>query len=153
MKKILAAAVIAAFAAPAFAASPVPNNFTVAVNLSAQCEATNDSTQTVDFGTYTAFAGPSTAAPTASLTFRCTRGFAPTTVAFDTGSGAGVISGLQYTLSVGAAVVTPGSAPVVGGAAGTADTRAYTVTGSMAANQAGAGSGAATQIRQLILTY
>src|SRR5688500_6858078 len=151
MKKILAAAVFAAIAMPASAASPVPNNFTVQVSLSSQCEATNDGVGVVDFGTYTAFVGPSVAAPTAALTFRCTRGFAPTGVAFDTGSGDGVIAGLNYSLSVAAPVVGAGTAATVG-VAGTADTRSYTVTGTMPATQAG-GVGAATQVRQPILTY
>jgi hypothetical protein len=154
MKKILAAAVLVAVSVPVSAASPLPNNFNVSVVLSSQCEVTNVSAPTVDFGTYTAFAGPSTAAPTASLTFRCTRGLAPA-VTFDTvnglANGDGVIAGLNYTLSVGGATVGPGT-DALPGVAGTADTRSYTVTGGMVAGQAG-GTGAASHVRQLILTY
>jgi hypothetical protein len=157
MKKILATAILAALFIPAAHAVNVTNNFTVAVNLSSQCRASNNNTQTIDFGTYTAFVGPSVAAPTAALTFDCTRGFAPTSVAFDTtnglATGEGVLAGLQYGLSAAAAVVTNGNAATTA-SIGTADSRSYTVTGSMAAGQAGTGAGgAASHIRQLIVTY
>ena len=158
MKKILAAAVLAAVVPAVHAASPAPNNFTVQVNLSSQCEATNDGTQTVDFGTYTAF-GAAANAPAVGLTFRCTRGFAPVSVAFDTvdanstAAGVGVLAGLQYTLTAAAAVVSAGTA-ASSATIGTGDTRTYNVSGTMPALQAGTGAGgAASHTRQLILTY
>jgi hypothetical protein len=171
MKKILALAVAAlallvAFI-PAARAAVVSSDFNVSVTLTAVCTATNSNTQTVNFGTYTAFGSASTPAPTAGLTFNCTRGLAAPTVAFDTTNGTaiggGVLAGLNYDLNVGAPVIAAGTpATSAPGGTGTADAYTYTVTGSMAAGQAGdCGGGTATactpatasHVRQLIVTY
>jgi hypothetical protein len=145
----------------AHAASPVPNNFDVTVNLNSQCEATNDGSQTVDFGDYDAFqvaAKPQTTS--ALLNFKCTRGFfGIPTVTFDTvngtAAGVGVLVGLRYTLTSTPGLVA-GGAPETGTLDGTADTRTYTITGSIDGGQAGACGAAScvgTHTRQLILTY
>lgn len=112
MKKLLTLVAAAAFSTlvPTAHAQTASNNFDVTVNLSSQCRAANNGTQTVDFGTYTAFQAGIQGSSTANLVFDCTRGFAPTTVAFDTvngtAAGVGVLAGLQYTLTAAAAVVT-----------------------------------------------
>jgi hypothetical protein len=158
MKKILAAAVLTVAMIPAAHAVTITNNFTVAVNLTSQCRALASGTLTSDFGTYTAF-GAAASAPAISVNFECTRGFAPTSVAFDTvgadstAAGVGVIAGLQYTLTAAAGAVVAGTA-ASSTTIGTGDTRPYSITGTMPAGQAGTGAGgAATQVRQLIVSY
>lgn len=166
MKKLLAltVAVVTSLAAvvPVAQAATVNSTFTVAVSLLAQCQATNSGTTTVDFGTYTAITGgASTPAPTAALTFNCTRGLNAPTVAFDTSNGTalggGVLVGLNYGLSVGPATIAAGlPATAVAGVVGSADGYTYTVTGSMAASQAGTcttGTCAGSHVRTLIVTY
>ena len=159
--RLLAAALAVALFAPAVeAASTVNNNFTVSVNLSSRCVATNSGATTLDFGTYTAFQGAaqSPAAPV-TLAFDCTRGLAPVSVAFDTvngtAAGVGVLAGLQYGLSTGAAATVAGIAASTA-TIGTADAVSYSVTGSMPANQAGTcgtATCAASHTRTLIVTY
>ena len=159
MKKLLSIVAAAAFSflVPTAQAQTASNDFNVTVNLSSQCRASNSGTQTVDFGTYTAFQAGNQGSTTANLVFECTRGFAPTTVAFDTvngtAAGVGVLAGLQYTLTTAAAVVTAGT-PATTGTIGSGDARQYAVSGTMPAGQAGtAPSGAASHVRTLILTY
>jgi hypothetical protein len=157
---LAAALAVASFASVVEAATTVNNNFTVSVNLSSRCVATNDGTQTLDFGTYTAFQG-SAQAPAApvSLTFDCTRGLAPVSVAFDavngTTAGVGVLVGLQYALTATANATVAGTAASTT-TIGTADAVSYSVNGSMPANQAGtcgAASCAGSHTRTLIVTY
>lgn len=163
-KLLMSAAMAAMFGAmiPAAQAATVNSGFAVRVNLTAVCTATTVGTPAVDFGVYTAFTGPATAAPTAAVTFNCTRGLATPTVAFDTGTGYGVIAGLNYNLTASAPVIAAGSAATaVLGGTGTADGYTYTITGSMAAGQAGACvgttatacAGVQSQARTLIVTY
>jgi hypothetical protein len=163
----LAMGIAATLLAPAHALT-VDSTFTVSVLLAARCTATNSATQTLNFGTYTAFSAASTPAPTAALTFQCTRGLAAPTFSFDAagGGGFGVLAGLNYSLvASGGTVTTAGTAATaVSGGVGTADIRTVTVTGGMAAGQAGqcgaVGSAAAacdataaTQVRTLTITY
>lgn len=138
-------------------AATTNNPFTVTANLTAQC-LVNTAAGNLDFGIYTAFGSASTPTPTTAVSFKCTKGTALTSVAFDTingtAAGAGVVMGLAYTMTASAASTAPGIAAVVGtGTGATADIQTYTVTGAMAPGQPGAGSGAGTSARSLILTY
>ena len=143
-------------------AANTANNFDVTVTLTSQCKVTNNATQTVGFGTYVAFqaAAQSQSGTGAALAFRCTRGFAPTSTAFDTvngtDAGVGVLQGLQYTLSNTPVANAPGTAASVT-TIGTGDVREYTITGSMPADQAGscatASCGLTTHVRSLIVTF
>ena len=153
MKKIALTAALALtglITTPASAAT-TDNNFNVTVNLTSACVV--NTSPALNFGTYVAFGAASTPAPTAAMTFRCTRGLAISNVAFDTGSGAGVVAGLNYGMTVGAAANAAG-VDATASVLGTADVRTYVVTGSMVAGQAGAGAGGpATSARVLTITY
>ncbi len=161
MNKLLAALIasgaLLATAIPAANAATTTNDFDVSVTLSSQCEATNDATTTVDFGTYAAFQpGAATGTPV-NLTFDCTRGFSPSSVAFDTvngnAAGVGVLQGLQYTLSAGAPTTVAGTAATTA-TIGTADVKTYNITGNMPAGQAGTGAGGpSSHTRTLIVTF
>jgi hypothetical protein len=165
MKKILtAAAVAAAFAIVpnAQAAGTANNNFNVTTTLTSQCTATNSGTQTVDFGTYIAFQGTAQTGTPVNLLFQCTRGFSPTSAAFDTvngtAAGVGLITGLQYTLTAAAPTSTPGTAAsTAAGGIGTGDIKTYAITGTMPPGQAGDCAGAtctpAAVLRTLIVTF
>ncbi len=132
------------------------NNFTVSTSLTSMCTATNSGTQTVDFSTYTAFQAGVQNSTTVNLLFQCTRGLTAPTVAFDTGSGAGVIAGLQYNLTAAAAVFTAGTAATTA-SIGSGDQYSYAVSGTMPANQAGTCATTScpgvTQARILIVTF
>ncbi len=157
---LLASTVLLAAAVPAVNAATTNNNFQVSVSLSSQCKATNNATTTVDFGTYTAFqVGAATGTPV-NLTFDCTRGFSPSSVAFDvvngTAAGVGVLQGLQYTLTAGAPTSVGGTAATTA-SIGTADVKTYNITGTMPALQAGAcataSCGPTAHTRTLIVTF
>jgi spore coat protein U-like protein len=162
MKKILATAVVAAISAmiPVAQAATTNNNFNVSVTLTSQCAATNSGTTTVAFGTYTAFQAAAQPGSAVNLTFQCTRGFAPTSVAFDTvlgtAAGVGVLQGLQYTLSAGAPGTVAGT-PATVATTGSGDVVTYAVSGTMPAGQAGscatASCGPIAQLRTLIVTF
>lgn len=161
--KALAAALILASITPVLQAATTTNNFNVTVTLTSQCLVTNNATQTVAFGTYVAFQGGAQTASTATLNFRCTRGYSPVSTAFDvvnapdsTAAGIGVIQGLQYTLTA-TPVVSVAGTPASSTTIGTGDIRGYTIGGSMPADQAGtcatASCGPTTQVRALIVTF
>ena len=154
MKKLALTAALALaglVAAPAHAAT-TDNNFNVTVNLTSAC-LVNTAATALNFGAYTAFGSAATPAPTTSITFKCTRGLTISGVAFDTGSGAGVVAGLNYGMSVGTVATAAGTAATAS-VTGTADVLTYVVTGSMVAGQAGAGAGgAASSARILTITY
>jgi hypothetical protein len=162
MKNVLKAAVVAALFGmiPAAQAATTNNNFNVSTTLTSQCAATNSGTTTVDFGTYVAFQVGVQAGTPVNLTFQCTRGFAPTSVAFDvvngTAAGVGVLAGLQYTLSAGAPGTVAGT-PATTATIGTGDAVTYAVSGSMPAGQAGtcatASCGPSAHVRTLIVTF
>ena len=160
LASLLASAVLLAATIPTVNAATTSNNFQVSVSLSSQCKATNNATTTVDFGTYTAFqAGAATGTPV-NLTFDCTRGFSPSSVAFDavngTTAGVGVLQGLQYTLTAAAPTSAAGSAASTT-SIGTADVKTYNITGTMPALQAGActtaSCGPTAHTRTLIVTF
>ena len=164
MKRLALLASLAAFAAsPAFAAGAANSNFDVNVTLTSVCQVKTASTG-MNFS-YTAFQSGASTAST-SVIFECTRGFTnPPTVVLDTGTdktsaaagqgttGAGVVGGLQYTLTVAAgSKTTTGSAATTGGI-GSADQYTYGISGSMASGQAGDSAAATTQVRTLTLAY
>lgn len=172
MRKLLtliaAASTLAAIAPLPAGAATVSSNFNVTVNLSSVCSV-KTAASPVSF-TYTAFSTSAVSAAQQSVVIQCTRGFSTVpTVGLDTGTdatagtagqgttGVGVVSGLQYSLTVGA-----GSKSTTGQAAstssiGTADEYTYTIDGSMPAGQAGtcttASCNPVTQVRTLTLTY
>jgi hypothetical protein len=162
MKRVLtAAAVAAAFAmVPAAQAATTNNNFNVSTTLTSQCAATNSGTTIVDFGTYVAFQVGVQPSTSVNLTFQCTRGFAPTSVAFDivngTAAGVGVLAGLQYTLTAGAPGTLAGIAATTA-TTGTGDVVTYAVSGTMPGGQAGtcatASCGPTSILRTLIVTF
>lgn len=146
MKKFLLSAIAAtslvtALIPAAQAANPVTSQFDVSVLLAAQCIANNSGSQTVDFGTYTAFGAVKTAS--AVLTFNCTRGLATPTFSFDTANGLangdGVVAGLNYSLSTTAVptTTTAGNPATPGTTNGSAAVRTVTISGTMPAGQAG----------------
>lgn len=147
-------------------AGTVSANFTASVTLTSKCrvKAGSDS-QTLDFGTYEAFSAAAVSAPSINIDFECTRSFgAAPTVEFDVGTdktssaagttatGAGVVAGLRYTMSVAAGALTAGTAATPADI-GTPDIYRYTVSGTMPAGQAGTSGAAATQPRMLTITY
>lgn len=163
---------LTALAASSARATDVAQNFTVSANFTPACVSNNGSAPALDFGNYTAFGSAGTAAPTATISFKCSRALTLVSAVFDTATGAsssvagatptgaGVIAGLQYTLTTAAAVKTTTGTAATTSAAGTADVFDYVVTGAMAAGQPGCtGSGnsgdrcSATQTRTLTLTY
>ncbi len=148
-----------AMSTPITQAQSVSNAFDVSVTLTSQCKATATGTQTLAFGTYVAFQPEAKTASGVALTFECTRGFTPASVTFDTtagtATGGGLLAGLNYNLQFASAAVVAGNA-ATSAAIGTADTRTYAITGTIAAAQAGAALGAsatATHTRTLIITY
>src|ERR1700688_4898982 len=133
MKKALRAAAAAAALGlflPAAQAATTSNNFNVTVTLTSQCAATNSGTTTVAFGTYTAFQAAAQPGSPVNLTFQCTRGFPPVSVAFDvvngTAAGVGVVQGLQYTLTAAAPTTVAGTAATTA-TIGTGDAVTYAV--------------------------
>jgi hypothetical protein len=141
---------------PLVQAASADNTFEVSVSLTSACEATNDDTQTVNFGNYSAFQGTAQSSNSVSLSFRCTRGYTPVSVAFDGGSGTGVLQGLHYALTAAAPTTETGSSATAD-SIGSADIITYVVSGTMPANQAGAcalaSCGPASQVRTLMITY
>ncbi len=148
-------------------AATVSADFNASVTLTSVCRVkTGFNNLTLDFGTYTAFQASAQTATAIDIDFECTRGFgAAPTVAFDTGTdrtssaagatatGAGVVSGLNYTMAVAAGTNTAGTAATTS-SIGTPDTYRFAVSGSMPSGQAGTKTtGVQTQSRQLTITY
>ena len=160
MKKLLLATLAVAalsLASLSAQAATVTSDFNVTVTLGARCVANNSGATTLSFGAYTAITGgAATPAPTATLTFNCTRGLTAPVVSFDgvtTNPTYGVIAGLNYSVTAGTASVVPGSAATaVSGGVGSADVYSYILTGAMAAGQAGACSPSATATACNVLT-
>lgn len=134
-----------AISMPITQAQTVSNTFNVSVELTSVCRSTSAANQALAFGTYTAFQESALANTTGiAIAFACTRGLAPS-VAFDGGLATGSVGGLNYTLTVGAATTGTGT--------GNSETYSYTITGSIAAAQAGDALASVTDDRTLILTY
>lgn len=158
IKTTLGFSALFAVSMPFSEAADISNSFTVEVILSSQCRAVDSGTQTLDFGTYTAFQATAQDATDIDIEFECTRGLVPTSVAFDTTNGTaiggGVIGGLNYDMDFAAAVVTDGDdATSAADDIGTADVRSYTVSGTMGALQAGEVGAAVSHTRTLIVSY
>lgn len=169
MNKFIALSVasisIMTFATPAAPASIVVGNLNVTVTLTSVC--TMSSIGTLAFGTYVAFQSSALSATSTSATLSCTRGLSGVTAAFDTSpgigatgataastaTGAGVIAGLEYNITATPGAVVPGNAASATDI-GTADSRPYTISGTILADQAGtAASGLQTQARTLTINY
>lgn len=162
MKKLLLtslAAVALSFASLSASAATVgPTNFTVQVTLVPTCVASASNVAGVlDFGTYTAITGgASTPAPSFVYSLDCTRNLTVLpTLAFDAAGGGvnGVVAGLNYTLATTAAVITAGTTATSAPISGTASKYVFTVSGAMAASQAGQQGLPATNTRTLTVTY
>jgi hypothetical protein len=157
-KLIRAAAAVATFAvlAPASAQTLLSTApVTVTATLTSQCRlAAAAPTLAVAFGTYTAFQ-VAALTPATPMTFdiECTRNFgtAPT-VAWDTASSAGVVKGLQYTLSLTAGTPVAGTTATAT-VAGTPATITYTLSGSIAGAQAGDASASGSSARTLTMSF
>jgi len=153
-------------------AATVGQTFNVSTTFTPTCITNNASPTALDFGAYTAFGSAANAAPTTTISFKCSRAFAIVSVVFDTGTNlsssaagltptaGGVIAGLQYTLATAAVTKSVTGTAASTSAAGTADEFQYVITGTMASGQAGCiGSGntndlcSATQTRTLTVTY
>lgn len=146
MKKVLICGVIAAaFGFTAAHAGTEPSTFAVAATLSATCQATNSGAATVDFGPVVAFDTTPISNATADVTFKCTQGLSPT--ASLGGATSGTVRGLAYNLSVGSGVLA------AGGSAATGNVYTFTVTGTMAAGQAGNTADPATKNHTLTITF
>jgi hypothetical protein len=145
--------------------------FNVSVALTAKCTV-KQPVGTVDFGTYTAFQTNANTTTGATLQYECTRGVTLSSVNLDTGAdktntptggaspstiGEGLVNGLRYSLNVAFGSRVAGTNAAVGANAsnGSGDLVNYTITGTIAANQAGAvGSGVTSaQARTLTLVY
>ena len=156
-------AAVAAFAAGQAHAGSAASNFNVNVTLTSVCQVKTASSG-MNFS-YTAFQGSASTANT-SVIFECTRGFTnPPTVVLDTGTdatsaaagqgttGAGVVGGLQYSLTVAAGSKSTTGSAATTGSIGSSDQYTYAISGSMASGQAGDSSLATVQTRTLTLAY
>ena len=152
---------------PLAQAQAVSDPFNVTVTLTSACKKVS-TTNDLAFGTYTAFQTTpiNIAAGGPQIDFECTRGLTGITAVFDstankTGTntaaasptGAGVIQGLQYTMTATQSNVgTPTAASATG--IGTGQTVRFDVTGNMVADQAGDPTdGASPQVRTLTLNF
>lgn len=165
LRGLIAVALFAGMMPAAQAASSGPHNFNVTVTLTSACTLGAAITD-LAFGTYTAFQGAPLVATPVTANFSCTRGLTGVTANFDTAApgstaqpaatnavGAGVIQGLQYNITATPQTVVAGTAATAS-SIGTADTRPYQITGSIAANQAGDPTqNASPQQRQLTITF
>ncbi|MFL6691760.1 MAG: hypothetical protein ACJ8GO_02255 [Ramlibacter sp.] len=157
MKKLLPAllGLSLALSAAGVLAATTSDVFNVKVNFTGTCQADNTTTPAVDFGTYTAFGSPSVVAPTAGVSFKCSRGLAPSAVVISSSNAAtatGAVAGLAYSVTVGAGVKSAGTIST----AQDYDKFTYTVTGTMASGQAGAGGTtptAASVNETLVITF
>lgn len=173
MKRLLAstclATLCAALGSPAALAATSTHDFNAQVTLTSKCSVKAKTGTTLDFGTYKSFQTTANTATALKIEFECTRKYGSIpTVEFDVGTdktssasaakatGSGVVSGLQYTLSVAAGVLTAGTDASTS-SIGTPDTYMFSVTGSMPADQAGSCASASCasqmQARTLTITY
>ena len=145
MKKQLITVAVAgalSMAAASANAATVGQSFNVQVALTAVCLTNNAAPTAVDFGTYTAFGTASVPAPTSVVSFKCTKNVTISSVTLDGATPS--VAGLTYSLGIGADVQSSVSDYTV---------HSYTLTGSMAAGQAGDTAAATTQSRTLTIAY
>lgn len=170
MKKLAAATIAATLLASGAQAATMTQDFDVKVNLTAACRVQNGpiAKPVLDFGVYTAFVGAATPAPTNNITIECTRNLAAPTLDIDgtavngTTKLYGLLAGLNYSVTASSSAPTAGNAATAtAGGIGSADTRTITLTGDMAALQAGecsnttaaACAGVKTNTHTLTVTY
>ena len=138
------------------AAATESNGFSVDVTLVSKCLATPATLRPSLAFNYESFQTSASTAPAISLSFKCTRGIAAPSLAFDTASGLatgeGVAGGLRYTLAIGADTGVAGTA-ASNADGGSEKTLVYSITGSIAAGQAGDAAALPQQVRSLIVTY
>lgn len=127
-------------------AATVGQAFNVTATLTSVCASNNTGPTDVNFGAYTSFGSAATPAPTTTISFKCTRGAtAPSGVALNSTTGS--IKGVNYSLAIGGVVAAPGTA-------GNPDLYSYTITGTMAAGQAGdVNAAAGPVVHTLTITY
>jgi hypothetical protein len=155
MKKLTAIAIAATtLLATAAQAASFNQTFDVTVALTSACRIQGGPvTPVVDFGAYTAFqTTANTPASPASFNVECTRNLAAPTYSFDSGSGAGVVAGLSYTVSASHTGPT-GGADATATLAAVADVYTVELTGTMPAGQPGQSGAATTATRTLTITY
>ena len=156
MKKLLMSTAMAAmFGAmiPAASALTAAGNFDVVINLTSKCEinSTNAATgaviSNVTFA-YTSFQTAASTSSTSNFNVRCTNSL-PYSMALDSAAVTDDATNLAYTLAL-SALTSPG----------TGANQAYTVIGTMAANQAGTcptpactNAAATNKTRTLTVTY
>jgi hypothetical protein len=171
MKKLSLIAAALLLAAGNTFAVDATDQFSVSVTLTSSCSVTTAATDLAF--TYSAL-DPLGATGSTRTVFSCTRGLTAPTFQFDngaageqTGSAAastgtitaqGVIKGLLYTLTAAVPAVTGGTAASAGvagtgGTGGTADTYTVSISGSIAAGQAGDASDGSSHTRVLTITY
>ncbi len=164
MKKIALLATVAALTAvPMLShAASAPAPFTVTVKFTPSCVVTS-ATGVIDFGTYTAFAGPITSTGVSvPVALSCSRGIgANATAAYGETGASGVLSpaNLRYTLSDPTKSFGVGSPAtgIAGGDIGTPDTITFKFSGTLL-QQAGSGPSASPPIggseaRTLIISF
>jgi len=162
MKKISLAWFAAALLLLSGAASAQSVNapFTVSVTLTPTCTI-KTAASNIAFGTYTAFQSAAID-KTSSVTYQCSSGISPSTIAFSGPSGTtnstagtsiataeGVLNGLRYTLATTAGLgsATTGATAAVAGSGGTGGTNstgnewAFTINAQIPGGQGGAGAG------------
>ena len=148
MKKLLlsslaaAALSLASLSASAATSTPATANFNVSVILAAACQSTTVGVPVLGFGPYAALGTGADNTGSVALTFKCTRSLTTPTFQIDATAGTvyGVLAGLNYSLTA-APSATPSVAgdPALAssGGVGSATTYSYTISGVMAAGQAG----------------
>ncbi|MBC7601692.1 MAG: hypothetical protein H7255_03410 [Ramlibacter sp.] len=141
---VFAAIALASLVNSAFAATALPaQSFNVTATIAAKCRNVTVGTPVVDFGVYTAFAGPANVAPSAQMVFECSQNLAPVSAVLDATTG--TLVGVTYNLTMGA--------PATGAGAAGSTSYTYTVGGTMVLNQAGDATGATTDARTLTVSY
>ena len=152
MKKVLICGVLAAAFGMAHAATNLDGYIQVKATLAPTCTASNPAAApaVIDFGQYTAFVGPATAAPTANVVFVCSRGLNPTGGTLS--GGTGFVAGVAYSLSVGTRT-SSGGAAATGTTSATAVTYTYPITGSIAAGEAGDTGASLTDTQTLTISF
>jgi hypothetical protein len=148
------------------AAALVAGNFNVSVTLISQCTIAS-AIGNLSFGTYTAFQGGDQPATPVTTTLSCTRGLldAGVKAAFDTvdgdstaaaaattAEGAGVLAGLQYGITATPGTITTGTAATAS-TIGVPASRAFTISGTMPAGQAGDFTALSSRQRTLTISY
>jgi hypothetical protein len=152
MKKIVLAGLVLAsfgFGAAQAQTNPALQGFNVTATISSKCVTTHTSTPALAFGAVDAFAAKTTSV---DITFKCTRNFAgPASVSLS--NPGGIVAGLAYTMSVGQTPAKTDGADATTADAATADSYKYTISGAIAAGQAGDTGAVVTDAQTLTILY